>query len=607
MSIFSKKLKELDTLQYEAFISKQNTIVRAGPGSGKTTILTMKIADLLNNNIKEPRGLACITFTKDAAKEFSNRVKKLGVKPRENVYLGTLHAFCITQIILPFKLTSTKHISTDIANSSELKKIFTEIKDSFLKNYNIEQLPSNLNELDEYRNSCFVGISKLEIEVNGIWEEFISVYEKELITLNKTDYIFLVKQAIKVLTENQNIRNIIEAKFKWLLVDEYQDFNKLFHELVLVLKEKTDIKLFIVGDPNQSVYSFMGGSHEYFYEFYEDRSFKVINLQNNYRSTQDIVNASASFLNIDDIEFIAINKDKLKTKFQFITCETGWKDQVKYIAETIIPSCDTNKIPRDEICILASNNYRCKNIQSELLKYNIKGRINKDELFNNEIIQFIITIMKYLTKNDYSFNFIINTWFKMKTQSGLAVHDSLYNRERLFFYKVLEESRTYLNDINNWISKIIELLQLENIINGNENYTEITEVKKYFFEEEIITVNQKIEKLFPPNELVISTRHSSKGLEFDVIILLEMEDGKFPSTNVTDEYSKFIEEKRLFFVCITRAKKDVYLLKSASQWELAEEKWVKKDLISSVFFDEVLTICSDIGINYDVKTLNSDV
>jgi len=184
---------------------------------------------------------------------------------------------------------------------------------------------------------------------------------------------------------------------------------------------------------------------------------------------------------------------------------------------------------------------------------------------------------------------------------------SLYNRERLFFYKVLEESRTYLNDINNWISKIIELLQLENIINGNENYTEITEVKKYFFEEEIITVNQKIEKLFPPNELVISTRHSSKGLEFDVIILLEMEDGKFPSTNVTDEYSKFIEEKRLFFVCITRAKKDVYLLKSASQWELAEEKWVKKDLISSVFFDEVLTICSDIGINYDVKTLNSDV
>lgn len=610
MDIFERKLQELkkDNLQFQAFSSNQNTIVKAGPGSGKTTILTMKIADLLNNNIIEPRGLACITFTKDAAKEFSNRVNKLGVKPRKNVYLGTLHAFCITQIILPFKLTATKQISTEIITEGELNFLFKEVREKLITEYSDHQLPETQGKLDEYRSSNFEGISTVEIIKDDVWEIFVSLYEEELINRNKTDYLLLVKQTIQIIKDNSFIQSIIEAKFKWLLVDEYQDFNKLLHELVLSLREYTDIKLFIVGDPNQSIYSFMGGSHLYFDEFYEDDSFQIINLENNYRSTQVIVDAASQFLSIDDIEYKSKELSDYETKFEFVTCDIGWKDQVKYIGDIIIPICDKKGIPRSEICILVNNNYKSKSVQSELLKYNVKGLINKDEFQNNDFIQFIISVIKFVTTKDISFKTLFSSWLKIKFQAKFISNYSLINSERLFLYKAIEESKPLLNDSNKWIFKIIELIQLNSVLQsyvGKDNYIELKKIQDYFYEKTIISVSRKKEKLLPSDELIISTKHSSKGLEFDVIILLEMDNGVFPKSDEYSEFKVFVEEKRLFFVCITRARRDIYLLTSSYKWSNSDGQWEKISQSPSQFFDDTLNICKKVSVDWK-ETVTSE-
>lgn len=244
---FYRKLDQIkqDPLQLEAYEANDSTVVMAGPGSGKTTILTLKVMRLLSEKISEPRGIACVTYSREAAREFKDRLAKLGLSNRKNVFLGTVHSFCLKEVIEPFaKLYPEYNIPFPIKLVSEKKKniIFSKFKKTKIKNIDI-------SKMDRERTREIEGLSQINTQPNEIASEIAAEYEKELENERMIDFISIVKYATKLIQNEEYIRNCLEAKFPWIIIDEYQDLGKPLHEMVLSLITNTKMKYFAVGDP----------------------------------------------------------------------------------------------------------------------------------------------------------------------------------------------------------------------------------------------------------------------------------------------------------------------------------------------------------------------
>ncbi|TKH03742.1 ATP-dependent helicase, partial [Peribacillus simplex] len=310
MELYYNKLEQLqnDSDQLAAFSSNINTVVKAGPGSGKTTVLTLKIFKLLNEKIEPPRGLACITYSNEAAKEFTNRLSKMGYQKRNNVSLGTVHSFCISQIIMPFAhlFKDEFPLPIDIITESEKYKLFFKI----LEELGIDKWDVRFEQMESERSHSISGTSEVKIEKNHLAASVAIEYEKRLRELGKTDFIEIVKYSNLLVNREEYVRKCLEAKFPWVLIDEYQDFGKPLHELILSLLNRTTIKIFAVGDPDQSIYGFNGAHPSYFLELYDSKKVLPIDLNTNYRSNQDIIDVSSITLKIDDREYVAGSRFK---------------------------------------------------------------------------------------------------------------------------------------------------------------------------------------------------------------------------------------------------------------------------------------------------------
>ena len=293
---FREKLEQikLDKLQFDAYNAKGNTVVTAGPGSGKTTVLTLKVMQLLSQYIHLPRGLACLTYSREAAREFQDRLKLMGFEERKNVFLGTVHSFCLTEVLKPFSKLYPKYnipIPIKIISNKEKQKLFKEAKNE------VDIVDLKIDEMDKERSRDISGLSKVEIPRFDVALQVALVFEKKLREEGYIDYISLVKSATLMMQNEDYIQKALQAKFPWIVVDEYQDLGKPLHEMVLGLLQKTNIKIFAVGDPDQSIYDFQGASPEYLKELSElDLIDNRIHLTNNYRSAKTIIEASERVL-----------------------------------------------------------------------------------------------------------------------------------------------------------------------------------------------------------------------------------------------------------------------------------------------------------------------
>jgi DNA helicase II / ATP-dependent DNA helicase PcrA len=301
MSLYHRWQKQLleNPCQWEAFERSTHTVVIAGPGSGKTRVLAMKIAQLLREEILPPQGVACLTYTRMMAKELENRLYALGVSERPNVVVGTVHSFCLGQVIQPFVdlydlgLPQPIRIASRAIHRSCLDKARREVSGIGYDPDNDHDFERDFNKYRRQRADVPFASWRDRKDL----AEIIQLYETSLSEQGFVDFDVLVHKALRLIMDEELVRQSLSAKFRWFAVDEYQDLGYPLFRIVTEIVNQTQVKLFAIGDPDQSIFDFAGTDPKYLIELSERSDMQPkIELERNYRSTQELVDLSSVIL-----------------------------------------------------------------------------------------------------------------------------------------------------------------------------------------------------------------------------------------------------------------------------------------------------------------------
>ena len=458
MRYFLEKLKQIkeDDLQYQAYKSEHSTVVIAGPGSGKTTVLTLKIMRLLNQSINKPRGLSCLTYNNEAVREFKDKLDLMGYKKRQNVFLGTVHSFCIAEILNIFGKIYNYNITypIKIISNNEKQQLFETIK----KEQGYESKAFKKDDMDRVRNLKITGKSRVIVTIDRDILKVANEYEDRIEKMGLMDYESIINYSTRLIQEQEYVRKCLSAKFPWILIDEYQDLGKPLHEMILCLLEYTDINIFAVGDPDQSIYSFSGAMPNYLLELRNKENIKVIELKNNYRSNQDIINGSEIVLNRRR-NYNAVTRKDEKAQFYFITCEEDMKQQYEYCVKRIIPFYQKQNLGLEEIAILVGNKYEANEMGMYCLQNNIPYYISKHIFDRTDTVKWIEKMSSWIVdKTKESFEeieaFYERLLLSQQEKNFFSESEVLENKKNL--YEILVKSKDKKNNLKEWIEYIIE-------------------------------------------------------------------------------------------------------------------------------------------------------
>ena len=558
---FEKKLQEIseDDMQFAAYKAVNNTVVIAGPGSGKTTVLTLKVMQLLAEMIYPPRGLACLTYSTEAVREFKSRLVKLGLEKRKNVFLGTVHSFCLSEIITPFAALYPQYkipLPIRIISEAEKNRLFNS--------QNYEGTPK-LIDVDKERTRNIKGISRVAIESYDIALKAAISFEELLIQNEYLDFISMVKKSVELIKNESYVRKALEAKYPWIIVDEYQDLGKPLHELILTLLNLTRIKVFAVGDADQSIYDFQGAAPDYLIELSQRQDVSCIHLKNNYRSSQTIVDASEYVLK-SSRGYIASGKlQDYHAKLEFIECSKGMDEQYERVIEQI-SRFHTEGIPYHEIAVLVGNNKQVTELAQECSRQNIPAYIARQTFRLTDLIIWIQNCAKWVSdKCSVSSDEICSTWKSFISQKRIISEDDYFLLKRTIF-QTLTASKVYKDNLSEWLCYLDKKVGIVSAFTASErypdeidNYNKLLETARSHDTQ--LTIKFLTRLGIPENQVVLTTRHSSKGLEFDVVILPGMEKDSFPSY-YDNTPRKLAEARRLCFVSVSRARKACILIRS---------------------------------------------
>lgn len=284
--------EKLNTEQREAVLTSGHTAVLAGPGSGKTATLVTKAAYLLAERIAPVRGLACITFSNEAAEEFKNRLQQLNVLRGSRIFLGTLHSFCLNSVLRPFShLRDGNPFSVTIATEDLTASLLTRAANQVGPDVKLWDLQPRITRL---RSRLVCGE-----DTSGFGEddkEILTLYRSYLRERNLIDFEGMVESALDLLRAEPVVLDLLSARFPWVLVDEYQDLGGPLHEIVQLLLRSGQSLIFAVGDPDQSIYDFTGADPKYLSQLATQENVTTIRLKFNYRSGKRLIAASQAAL-----------------------------------------------------------------------------------------------------------------------------------------------------------------------------------------------------------------------------------------------------------------------------------------------------------------------
>lgn len=564
------ELIKQDAGQYKAYQSMSNSVILAGPGSGKTRVLSLKAVSLTKSHIHLPRGLACISYSRESVRELRKRLKSYGYIPSKKDFIGTVHSFSLLHVIQPFA-----HLYPQYNIKQPIKILPDDIKNgiynSILKQFKIENpydLP--LTDINKHRSLSFTGRSTVNIGSPKLIVQAAYLFEQKIRGTEYIDFIDIINFSAKIINEQAFVRDSLRSKFPWLLVDEYQDLGKALHEMVLELVFNAGIKLYAVGDINQSIYGFNGGYPDFLLELTENDDIKTINLVANYRSTQHIINASIEALNppIPQPKYIAGKRIDDVADFTFITCKEELEPQYEIIAKRVIPNLLAKEIPYNEIGIIASSNTQIQQISTFLKGEGLPFFIVNWNFENSAVVVWLQDCAQWCTDSKtQSFDDLFKFWKQLLVNHKDPRENWENIRLKKYFYSIIKNSKSKPNCYE-WLMHIIDNLELKKTLTDSEIYpNEVNNLDVLSKEAELRNLKDSSIKRFanlgfPENQVTITTRHSSKGLEFEAVILIGMEEGSFPHFSHIGNDVAIAEDQRLCYVCISRAKKVCVLLRS---------------------------------------------
>lgn len=556
-----------DSKQNEAYKSFDNTVVIAGPGSGKTRVLTLKAVTLGKVYILKPCGLACISFSRESVRELRKRFKKYGYNPSNKDFIGTVHSFSLLHVIHPFghlfpsyKIKYPIKILPDDVARSIYEKVLSKLK--------VDGWTLSLSEINRHRSITLLGRSGVKISSSDLVGQGALLYEELLSATEYLDFISIINTSAKIINEQEFVRETLRSRFPWLLIDEYQDLGKALHEMVLELVFNAGIKLYAVGDINQSIYGFNGGYPDFLKELTKRDDINSVELEGNYRSSQHIIDASLEALKPNPpIKYVSQLRQHDTADFYFIACDEDMHQQYEVVAKKIIPKLIKLNIALNEIGILTASNSQNRQMAQVLHNEKIASFIAKWDFENSAVVVWLQECAAWCLELGQSFDNIFKFWKRLLNEHN----DSRKNYENI---KLKVQLHTTLNrsksekDIYNWLKFIIEQLRLNQVLLNSQQYPdEVENLKTLLKEAELYNLkNQSLNRFAnlhtPNNEVTITTRHSSKGLEFEVVILLGMEEGNFPFYKHFNDPVALDEDQRLCYVCVSRAKRSCILIRS---------------------------------------------
>ena len=588
-------LENLNEMQIKAVKHKDGPLlILAGAGSGKTKVLTTRVAYLIESGIKSSNILA-ITFTNKAAKEMKERIEALVGKT--SLWASTFHSFGVKILRENYDKLGYKNNFVIMDSDDSLTLIKKIIRDlgydpkKFSPYMIRNKISSNKNEFvmpEEYKK--FV-----HGEEDDIVYKVYKKYQEILFNNNSVDFDDLLILPIKLFKENPEVLEYYQEKYKYILVDEYQDTNEAQYQLIKMLASKYR-NLACVGDNDQSIYAFRNANYKNILNFEKDYpDATVIMLEQNYRSTKTILNAANSVIKNNvfrkDKNLWSDNEEGEKITFYKAYDET---DEVFYIIRKIKELISAGASYKD-IAILYRTNAQSRVFEQEMLRQNMPFRIvGSFYFYSRKEIKDLLAYLRLIhnTDDNISLERAINTpkrGIGPKTISEIEQNASFYNTSMfeaikdgraLEFKNTILELKKDLEDcsLTEFIDKVLDksgmrkALKEEKSLEADirlENLEEFKSVTKTFEEEvgtvsledfllEISLVSDIEEYKDDPNRITLMTVHSVKGLEFPVIFIVGAEEGLFPHKN---SYSpdELEEERRLMYVAITRAMKKLFI------------------------------------------------
>ena len=581
-----------------------------GAGSGKTKVLTHKIAYIIGEKDAKPWDILAITFTNKAANEMKQRIADLIGDAAKDIWMGTFHSICV-RILRRFIDRIGFDSSFIIFDTSDQKTLIKgcmkdlAIDDKLFNERAVQSEISNAkNEmLEPEQYTIRAGGDFRKEKIAEVYE----LYQKRLKENNAIDFDDIINYTIKILLENQDILEYYSNKFKYVLVDEYQDTNKSQFTLVTLLASKNG-NITVVGDNDQGIYSFRGADISNILNFERDfPGTKIIKLEQNYRCTGNILKAANAVIKNNEVKY----KKELWTQNEegnlpSVYLAENEYDEGTYIATQIEHLKREEYYKYSDFAILYRMNTQSRAIEDifrrENIPYKIVGGL---KFYERKEIKDIIAYLRLIQNgsDNLSLKRIINEPKRgigktsldkieqLSEENGIPMYEIIKNAETYGLNRVYLNSREFVNVIeelksqkdNLTISELIKntlkktgytkALENENTIeaeNRIENLEEFLTVAMEFEEEfaenslseflEGITLSSDLDNVEETEDSVtLMTLHSAKGLEFPVVFLVGMEEGIFPGYKSISEPSELEEERRLCYVGITRAKEHLYL------------------------------------------------
>jgi len=654
-------LDNLNSNQKEAVIHENGPcLVIAGAGSGKTRVLTYRIAHLIKNGI-DPYSILALTFTNKAAKEMKNRIEKIVGTEARSLWMGTFHSI-FARILRTegYKIGYPPNfvIYDTIDSKNLIKSIVKELnldpkiyKENFVYN-RISNAKNRLISSLEYKNNPILQEEDTS-SLRPMTSEIYKKYTERCFKSQAMDFDDLLYNTNILFAEHIDILNKYQQLFQHVLIDEFQDTN---YSQYLIIKRLASVNrnIFVVGDDAQSIYAFRGAEIRNILKFEDDfDDLKTVKLEQNYRSTKNIVNAANSVIDK--------NKSKISKEVwtendegELISIKKSFSDneEGKIVSNLIFEEKNRNQLTNSNFAVLYRTNSQSRSIEEALrrigLKYKVFGGVS---FYQRKEVKDLIAYLRFsVNQNDeQSFRRIINYPRRGIGQTSVEKIITISNKENISLWEVVTKSSTLLNSrINNLLipfrdliisfsnfsknndafstashissnSGLLKELWDDRSIEGISRYENVQEllnsIKEFIDNEE--NTEKKLDNFLQEISLMtdqdkgeeegeyisLMTIHMAKGLEFPVVFIVGVEEDLFPSQMMISSREDLEEERRLFYVAITRAMKKLYLTYSKTRYRYG----MLKDCEISRFIKEISPIYLDIE-NFNVtKSLVKNV
>lgn len=555
----------LNPEQWAAYESTGNCVILAGPGSGKTKTITIKIARLLAEDVAAPRRIACITYSNACVAELRTRIRQLKIEDESRLSLSSVHSFCLTELVLPYGKLAGLRIPDPIsvATPSQSREAFKAAQIAALGS---ERKPWFRTVCDRLRRTV--------LDRNGVeWKRWdssqtavIEAYEAGLLARGLIDFDGMVLAGVKLVEDHSWVRQVLRAKFPVIVVDEYQDLGLPLHRMVLALMNEAGVRIVAVGDPDQSIYGFTGANPVLLRSLGSLPEVESIRLKLNYRCAENIISASKSLLPApDDFK----SHDGRKGVIQIHKVEQALSGQATYALSTVVPHLlkhNPSWKPGDIALIYPTKNEGTAIAASaDALGLPYFRADNGSPLKRSRLIEWLVESARWCagawSTGEVNLSQLLKSWRQMR-RTQLSEREVLVERARLV--ASLFSMRDGNLPLQVWLTALfVSVLkpamdQEPGLADEEDNVLELLDACGPEGALSSYTVEVFGNQGKDPERLNFITLHGSKGLEFQAVIMIGLDDGSFPNSMVRTE-EEVAEVSRQFYVGVTRAKSEVHL------------------------------------------------